>query len=221
MSLKELLILDLETTGLDGFPSDRIVQFGYLLCQVYENDSNKYELIPSESGEINIFEPEYRDVYKKSYIFVNDYLDYQIWKKGALNFDRSVVQIQKIITNKILCCYNVNFDLAKFLYREPFNVRERAVGRLTDPMIAMTFEARIPRSHGGGFKWPKLSESFDFVTNNPSFVVQKHNALADCLMIKPVIEHLFNNNPKMWYKDFLTEEKINLDFIKGDEKDEF
>ncbi len=75
--------------------------------------------------------------------------------------------------------HNANFDVAMIGIEE---ARFSATGwrkpsNIFDTMLTMTPVCKLPKKHGGGYKWPKLSEAYVFAFNEG--IEGAHNSLND------------------------------------------
>ena len=211
-----ILVLDTETTGLKGakyvdspfvdpfFKKERAVDFDSL-------DWSRYGDIVVDVGicEVNLRERTVRDVYssivgydvstwteemRTSWIFENTDLTVEEVAQ-AKPFSEVRKEVLKIVDGRFLTTYNVQYDLDKFLYCFPWNLK----GRFTecrDIMLAAKDICKLKSEHYGvsEYRYPKLDYAYKTILEgqDPAGIngVQDHRALSDARVASHVMIRL-------------------------------
>ncbi len=121
-----MLIIDTETTGLYGYPRDRVLEIG-----IAEFENGRVSPVYSEVvryGDIKEFDSAYVNpngtrgiwIYRHSDLSMEDTL------KAEKDLDTAVREVRRIVSGRRITSYNIPFDLGRFLYREPWNLEDVA-----------------------------------------------------------------------------------------------
>ena len=109
---------------------------------------------------------------------------------------RVVEDVRKILRRRTVTAYNIAYDMDKFLYREPWNMR----GEFTtcaDIMLAATQVCRLPSQyHGRQYRYPKLDHAYAAITEgDPAGIhgAQEHRALSDARMASHVMLRMYRD----------------------------
>lgn len=185
MTVDNILVLDIETTGLNGYEKgDKILSVG-----IVRLDLKTMKLYP-------VF---YSAVWQ--YLDEKDY-DCWLFRKGHMDPEEvtnsifgkvsAAEIIADIIEDEFVTTYNTAFDLDKFL--DPWMDKVASVAKLylRAPCImkACTQVPEIPRvMHEDGSCWPSLLSSY-LKLRDPKEIRQTHNALDDAMMAGEVLLEL-------------------------------
>ncbi len=182
--MKELLILDIETTGLSAI-NDFILELGIVKLNL-------------ETGEItelfdNVFkDPKLTAKHRRSWIFENGFMDISEIR-NAKPLSTYVDEIQEILTpfKGRITAWNRSFD-SKFLEANGFDLGEE----IECPMKVSTKFFKIKGSRG--YKWPKAQEAWDILFPHVK-KIEQHRGLDDSKMEAAIIFELVNRGV---YKPF-------------------
>ena len=119
-----VLIIDTETTGLSGYPKDRVLEIG-----IAELDGGSVRPVYSEIihySDIAEFDRKYVNPNGSEGIWI--YRNSDLRMEDTLNASKDVetvaAEVRGIVTGREVTSYNVGFDFGKFLYHEPWNLKE-------------------------------------------------------------------------------------------------
>ncbi len=175
MSPKEILVLDIETTGLSP-KFDFILELGIVKLNI-------------GTGEItNLFDKIFKDPkltakHRNAWIFQNGYMHIDE-VRNAKPLDNYRAEIQHILTpfKGKITAWNRDFDNA-FLQQEGFDLGLA----MSCPMKASTDYFKIPGARG--YKWPKAQEAWDILFPDVH-KTEKHRGLDDSIMEAKIIFEL-------------------------------
>lgn len=214
-----ILVLDTETTGLKGavekdpfadpfFKRSRLDDFD---GSVYDKlDWSRYGDLVVDIGicEVSLSERTVKDVYsaivgydtstwteemKTSWIFENTDLTVEQVENGK-PFSSVKKEVSDIVRGRWLTTYNVQYDLDKFLYRFPWNLKG-TFDECRDIMFSAKDVCKLKSEYYGvkDYRYPKLDYAYKHILKgeDPAGIdgVQDHRALSDArvashLMIK-------------------------------------
>lgn len=171
----EILVLDIETTGLSP-ANDFILELGIVKLN-------------TETGEITeLFDEVFKDPnltakHRNSWIFLNGFMDIQEIR-NAKPLQNYASEIQKILNpyKGKITAWNRDFD-RNFLEQQGFDLGNN----IPCPMKASTDFFKIEGSRG--YKWPKAQEAWDILF--PSHKkIEAHRGLDDSIMEAKIIFEL-------------------------------
>lgn len=173
----KILVLDIETTGLDPL-SSKIVEIG-----IVELDLTSGSILP-------VFEslcherPISAEEVSRSWIVQNGYISLDEIRYSP-EFNSIKPQIQGIIDCHPAGCtaYNSNFDLSFLITRGI-----KLVKALPDPMKLSTDICKLPGKYG--YKWPKAEEAYNFFFPNSNYK-ESHRGLDDAIHEAEIIYKLY------------------------------
>lgn len=120
-----VLIIDTETTGLDGYPRDRVLEIG-----IAEYDELSHEITPVYSemiryDDIARFDSGYvnRDGSRGIWIYRNSDMTIEDTLNAEKDLDTVVKEVRSVVHGKAITAYNVGFDFGRFLYHEPWSIK--------------------------------------------------------------------------------------------------
>jgi DNA polymerase-3 subunit epsilon len=187
---EEIFVIDTETTGLDGGPRDLVVDIG--ICSV---DISKGTVKDVYSSIVGYDVTDWGDHRAKAWIFGNS--DLTLDKVAAAKpLFKVKEEIVTLLRGKAVTAYNVPFDMEKFLFREPWNLRG-VFNVCTDIMKAATDVCKLPSDlYGVRYKFPKLDHAYRaIVSGDPAGVgnIQDHRALPDARMASFIMVEMCRN----------------------------
>ncbi len=186
----EIYILDIETTGLEGAPKDLVVDVG--ICRVSLRRGSVEDVYSSVLGyDVD----SWNDYYKEAWIFQNTDLTLKMVAEAPPA--REVIKdVRRILRNRKVTAYNISYDMDKFLFQEPWDMK----GEFTlcnDIMLAATPVCKVPNEYyGRKYRYPKLDVAYSkIVEGDPANIhgVQSHRALSDARMASYVMVQMFRN----------------------------
>ncbi len=135
-----VLIIDTETTGLRGIPEDRVLEIG---IAEYDGDSGNISPVYSEMiryDDIVEFDSKYvnPDGSRRIWIYRNSDMRLEDTLNAAKDLDTVVGEVREIVSGKEVTSYNVKFDFGKFLYQEPWNIRNIVTRKIDIMKLATT-----------------------------------------------------------------------------------
>ena len=119
-----MLIIDTETTGLTGIPADRVLEIG--ICEL---DDGKITPLYNELiryPDIREFDSKYvnRDGSRGVWIYRNSDMRIEDTLNAEKDLGTVVKEVREIVSGKKVTAYNTEFDFDKFLFREPWCLRD-------------------------------------------------------------------------------------------------
>jgi len=135
-----VLIIDTETTGLRGIPEDRVLEIGIAeydevsgdISPVYSEMIRYDDIVDFDSKYVNIDGSRGIWIYRNSDMRMEDTLN------AAKDLDTVVREVREIVSGKEVTSYNVKFDFGKFLYQEPWNIRNIVTRKIDIMKLATT-----------------------------------------------------------------------------------
>ena len=119
-----VLIIDTETTGLSGYPKDRVLEIGIAELEegsvrpVYSEIIRYSDIVEFDRKYMNLDGSEGIWIYRNSDLRMEDTLN------AAKDVERVAAEVKEIVSGREVTSYNVGFDFGKFLYHEPWNLKE-------------------------------------------------------------------------------------------------
>ncbi|WP_152285727.1 3'-5' exonuclease [Flavicella marina] len=171
----EILVLDIETTGLSS-RNDYILELGIVKLNI-------------DTGEITeLFDKVFKDPnltakHRNSWIFQNGFMDIEEVRNAnpISDYKDEIQQTLNAFKGKITA-WNCDFDFS-FLEANGFELGQKT----TCPMKASTDFFKIESSRG--YKWPKAQEAWDILfPTTPK--IEAHRGLDDSIMEAKIIFEL-------------------------------
>lgn len=113
-----MMIIDTETTGLTGYPVDRVLEVG--ICELTDD----MEVVPVYNALINY--PDIRSFCEKNgpiWVIENTDMTIEALEGSPVGISDAVAQVRDILEGKEATSYNVPFDFGRFLDRRPWDIR--------------------------------------------------------------------------------------------------
>ncbi|MCQ2084574.1 MAG: hypothetical protein MJZ21_00320 [archaeon] len=224
----KILVLDTETTGLNGakYERDPFMDPFFKRSSLDAYGDSKYDQLDwSKYGdlvvdigicEVSLKDRTVRDVYsaivgydtstwtdemRTSWIFENTDLTVEQVHNGV-PFSQVKREVTEIVKGRWLTTYNVQYDLDKFLYRFPWNLKGIFM-ECRDIMFSAKDICKLKSQYYGrsDYRYPKLDYAYEHILEgaDPAGIngVQDHRALSDArvashLMIKMNDDGLYN-----------------------------
>ena len=127
-----VLIIDTETTGLRGYPVDRVLEIG---IAEYDEVSGNISPIYSEMiryDDIVEFDSKYvnPDGSRRIWIYRNSDMRVEDTLNAPKDLDTVVKEVRNIVSGKEVTSYNVGFDFDKYLDLEPWSLKDIAARKM-------------------------------------------------------------------------------------------
>ena len=119
-----VLIIDTETTGLSGYPKDRVMEIGIAeldgdsVRPVYSEIIRYSDIVEFDRKYVNLDGSEGIWIYRNSDLRMEDTLN------ASKDVEAVAAEVKEIVSGMEVTSYNVPFDFEKFLYHEPWNLKE-------------------------------------------------------------------------------------------------
>lgn len=119
-----VLIIDTETTGLSDYPKDRVLEIGIAELEggsvrpVYSEIIRYPDIAEFDRKYVNPNGSEGIWIYRNSDLRIEDTLN------AAKDVETVAAEIREIVSGREVTSYNVPFDFGKFLFHEPWNLKE-------------------------------------------------------------------------------------------------
>lgn len=164
-SFEKVVVIDLETTGLDPI-NDLIIEIGIIELNLKTCETKIL---------FNSFvkEPTFGEKHRDSWIFNNSDINFEDIQNAPL-FEEFKEILNNIFKNYYTTAFNKSFDLG-FLKARGIKIQNE----LPCIMRTATNICKIPFPNGGsGYKWPKCQEAWEFFFPNSEYI-EKHRAADD------------------------------------------
>jgi len=193
MSLDDFLdqtiyVLDTETTGLNGYPSDLVVDIA--ICRV---DPKRGTVDNVYSSVVGYKTEDWPEETKNAWIFLNTDLTVDAVSE-APDAKKVAADVANILKGRNVTAFNKDFDLNRFLYHPPWNLHN-VIMEADCIMLASKDVCRIEGLYGD-YKWPKLEEAYSMIVKgDPADIrgTQTHRALSDAVMASYVLIEMYRN----------------------------
>jgi len=104
-------VIDLETTGLDGFPNDHVVEIAIVKANLR---TQIIELVFSSLIHYDI--EKWDEETRNSWIFEQGHMALEEISESKEDVSEIASKVQEILHEKVITSYNVKFDFDKFLF---------------------------------------------------------------------------------------------------------
>lgn len=186
----EIYVLDTETTGLFGAPKDLVVDVGITKVSL-----RKGTVEDAYSSVLGYDVDEWDDYHRNAWIFQNTDMTLDMVSDSPPAM-KVIEDVRHLLRNKHVTSYNVAYDMDKFLYQEPWNLRG-TFKPCFDIMIAAKDVCKLPSEYyGREYRYPKLDYAYShIVEGDPAGIngVQDHRALSDARMASYLMITMFND----------------------------
>ena len=171
LELDEIYVVDLETTGLTGYPYDKILQIA--ICKLFPK-KYRYEIMLNTTIKQEITR-------KISNCYIVD-LSPQILEEipFGIPLEKVVLKTKEILKNNHYTTYNTGYDYDKFLSYSDWNLHKP----LFCLMTKMTPICNIPHKYFG-IKYPTLEEAYYYFFKKT--FKNQHTAIGDTIASSKVL----------------------------------
>ncbi|MDI3483203.1 MAG: hypothetical protein PWQ88_1074 [Candidatus Methanomethylophilaceae archaeon] len=181
----EVFVLDTETTGLDGWPKDHVVDVA--VCRVLPFQGIVQPVMSSIVGHDTTKWPKEQ---QEAWIFQKTDLTLEM-VQSAPPEDQISKELQSLLSGRMVTSFNVQFDFDKFLFHPPWCLRE--IVHLTPCLMLRSAPiCKLPGLYDD-YKWPRLQQAYDMIVGGDPAKIggeQKHRALEDALMASYILIEL-------------------------------
>jgi len=181
----EIYVIDTETTGLNGYPHDVVVDIA--ICRV---SLGTYEIREEYSSVVGYDVSGWTDVMRTAWIFQNTDLTIGDVSK-APDAEKVADDVRSLLNGKNVTSFNKGFDMDKFLYHRPWSIKDVTKGSRCI-MLASKDVCKLPGLYGD-YKWPRLDQAYSMIVKgDPANIngTQTHRALSDALMASYILIEL-------------------------------
>lgn len=188
--LEEIIIIDLETTGLNYYV-DAIIEIG--ICKLNLRTGN-IEPIFSK-----ICQEQDKNIPHDAWVFQNSDLNYDdVIQAPDIEIFRE--ELQHLFNKYYMTAYNQSFDF-DFLKLRGFEIRKR----FWDPMFKLQYLLKIPYWNGD-YKWPSFQEAWNYFFPNSNYK-ETHRALDDAIHEAQIVYEYYkiSNQDKQKRKESISE----------------
>ncbi len=162
-----IYVLDLETTGLQGYPKDKVVQIGVVSLDLVTGE------IETEMDEYLGYELTEEE--KQSWIFTEGGLDPDSLR-DARSPEEIAHDLRLMLRDQRVAIFNVGFDYTKFLAHPPFDLMPDDLVILPCVMQQARWVTRI-KNRWDRYKWPTLHQAVELVLGETQS--HEHSAVDD------------------------------------------
>ncbi len=189
--MKKLYILDTETTGLNGYPTDKVLELAIISLDVetmtYKIEFN--ELIGHNTDDWNT-------QLRECWVFENTDITLDMIKYAS-PYSVHKLRVSQILTGRYVTSFNRDYDIGKFMSKPPYNF-QNDIQYFPCIMLESTGVCKIP-GYYGDYKWPSLAEAFEIILNKEAN--QNHRALDDTIMATKIVSELIRRGHFNYYLD--------------------
>lgn len=185
---QSIYVLDTETTGLNGHPRDVVVDIA--VCRV---DPVKGTVEEAFSSVVGHDISKWDDERKNAWIFQNTDLTLEE-VASAPRSEKVAEEVRRILNGKKVTSFNIGFDMDKFLYREPWNLKG-VIKESKCVMLASKDVCKLPGLYDD-YKWPRLDQAYSMIVEGDPADIrgdQTHRALSDAVMASYVLIQLYRS----------------------------
>jgi len=184
----EIIMIDTETTGLCGYPTDVVVEIALSRVNLEEGT-----VMPLFSSVVGHDTDDWPQSMKHAWIFENTALTLRDVRDAPPQSD-VVNVVRGFVAGQMVTSYNVAFDFDKFLNKAPWRLND--ICRIvTDPMLVAKDVMKIESTMHSDYKFPRLQTVYDkLCPDDPAGIhgKQDHRALSDTLVAGHVMIRMFN-----------------------------
>lgn len=185
----EIYVLDTETTGLEGYPGDHVVDVA--VCRVLPYRGTVEPVLSTVVGHDVSSWPQ---VQKEAWIFQNTDMTLEMVSQ-ATPATFVAAELRSLLEGRMVTSFNVGFDFDRFLFHRPWDLRE-AVHLTPCIMLRAMPVCKLPGTYDV-YKWPRLQQAYDMlVDGDPADIgeEQRHRAMEDALMASHVLLELIRRD---------------------------
>ncbi|MHA1203240.1 MAG: exonuclease domain-containing protein [Candidatus Heimdallarchaeaceae archaeon] len=140
----DIYVIDIETTGLDGWQKNHIVEISIMKANLTKQ---KIEQVYHSLVHYDI--TKWDEITKNAWIFEKGIIKLDEIQSAKKDIKEVSNDVRKILTGKFISAYNNGFDFTKFLLHEPWNINPETCKIKIAPciMLATTDYIKIPTKY--------------------------------------------------------------------------
>ena len=188
---EEIIVLDTETTGLEGAPKDLVVDIG--MTRVNLRNGTVEDVYSSVLGyDVDSWD----DYHRNAWIFQNTDMTLDMVAEAPPAM-KVIEDVRRILKGKVVTAYNIAYDMGKFLYHEPWSLKGTFT-ECADIMLAAKDVCKLPSQYyGRSYRYPKLDYAYShIVKGDPAGIhgLQNHRALSDAQMASYLMIQMYRDH---------------------------
>ena len=129
----DIYVIDVETTGLDGWPKDYVVEIAIMRADVLKQ---KIEQVYHSVIHYDI--STWNESVLDSWIFMEGIVSVEEIKEAEKDLATVASEVRKLLSNKFVSAYNNAFDFDKFLKFDPWDINLEKNKSKIAPCIMLT-----------------------------------------------------------------------------------
>lgn len=188
MNQKIVYSVDLETSGLRGYPNDLVYEIG-----ISELNLEKQTVTPVYQAIFNYSGQQLTKAQENAWIFQNSSLSLNDVLTSPKHFTIILRELYGILKGKPITAYNLEFELS-FLTHPPFNLHNwKGISFLPCIMKSATNYCQLYQN--GRLKYPRLDEAVEIIVPSEqkrSLPNVKHRALPDSIVEGVLLLNMVN-----------------------------
>ena len=174
----DIYVIDIETTGLDGWQKDHIVEISIMKANL---SKQKIEQVYHSLVHYDV--AKWNEDTRKAWIFEKGIIKLDEIQSAKKDVKTVSDEVRKILTGKFVAAYNNEFDFNKFLHHNPWNINQEACKTKTAPCIMLTTTdyIQIPSKYSKR-KLVSLSEARKHLLNEDTTSMINNKELESTVM---------------------------------------
>ncbi|MCG3221634.1 MAG: 3'-5' exonuclease [Candidatus Heimdallarchaeota archaeon] len=199
----DIYVLDIETTGLNGYLKDHIVEISIMRANLL-----KQKIEQVYHSVIHYDVSSWDDSLLNSWIFEKGIVSIDEIKQAKKDLTTVAGEVRKLLSNKFVAAYNNAFDFDKFLKHEPWNINAEKNKSKIAPCIMLTASeyVKVPSKYKKrkiirltAAKKYLLNENIECIKNNKNLEKElahygEHRANYDAFYAACVLLELYRKN---------------------------
>ncbi len=209
----EIFVVDLETTGLKGYPDDYVVEIAVMKVDLQKN---RIEQIYQSLIHYDV--ENWDEDLRNSWIFQNTDITLQKIQETEKDSETVVLEIRRILQNRYVTSFNIMFDFDKFLKHEIWNINERKCNIKFAPCIMISASEYLKLSFKDNkIKLVSLHNAKRNIVSKKSSILKNNHKLAlkieeqgfhrasydtfyaSCILLELWIRGEYDFTPKIYY----------------------
>ena len=140
----DIYVIDTETTGLDGWQKDHIVEISIMKANL-----SKQKIEQVYHTLIHHDVDKWDEKTRTAWIFKNGIIKLDEIRDTTKGVEEVSKEVREILTGKFIAAYNNEFDFDKFLFHEPWNLNQKECKIKAAPciMLATTDYIKISKKY--------------------------------------------------------------------------
>ena len=209
----EIFVVDLETTGLKGYPDDYVVEIAVMKVDLQKN---RIEQIYQSLIHYDI--KSWDESLRNSWIFQNTDITLKKIQESEKDIETVVLEVRRILQNRYATSFNIMFDFEKFLKHEIWNINEEKSNTKFAPCIMISASEYLKLSFKDNkIKLVSLHNAKSNIVSKKSTILKNNQELAlkieeqgfhrasydsfyaSCILLELWIRGEYDFTPKIYY----------------------